>query len=75
MKLILGLTTLALVILVLEEKTRQISGEAQEALGEAAIQARDTRQAVIRGVKQRPLATLLIASGVGLALARLTAHR
>lgn len=74
MKLILGLATLAFAILVLEERTRQIAGEAQEVIGETATQARDASHAVIRGVKQRPLATLLIASGLGFVLARLTTH-
>ena len=41
MKAILGLATLALVTLVLEEKGRQVAGEAKNAYGEAVVQARD----------------------------------
>ncbi len=36
MKSILAILTLTLAMLVMEEKTRQVAGEAQEALGEAA---------------------------------------
>jgi len=39
MKAILALVTLALVTLVLEEKGRQVAGEAKDAYGEAVVQA------------------------------------
>ena len=39
MKSVLALVTLALVMLVLEEKGRQVAGEAQDAYGEAVGQA------------------------------------
>ena len=44
MKAILALATLALVTLVLEEKGRQVAGEAKDAYGEAVVQARDAAQ-------------------------------
>lgn len=75
MKSILALTTLALVCLVLEERARQVAGEAKIAYGDAVDQAHDATQSVSREVKQKPLAAILIASGVGFALSRLVPHR
>lgn len=71
MKLLLALTTLVLVCLMLEEKARQVAGEAKVAYGEAVDQAHDATQSLGRYVKRQPLAAMSIASGVGFALARL----
>lgn len=75
MKSILALTTLALVCLVLEERARQVAAEAKVAYGEAVDQVHDATQSLHRDVKQQPLAAILIASGVGFALARLVPRR
>ncbi len=71
MKAILALATLALVALVLEEKGRQVAGEAKDAYGEAVVQARDAAQSVREGVGQKPLAALVIAGAFGYVLALL----
>jgi ElaB/YqjD/DUF883 family membrane-anchored ribosome-binding protein len=75
MKSILALVTLALVTLVLEEKGRQVAGEAQDAYGEAVVQARDATESVRRSVGRQPLAALAIAGAVGYLLAIFVPHR
>ena len=75
MKAILALATLALVALVLEEKGRQVAGEARDAYGEAVAQARDATQATRQRIGQRPLASLIIAGVVGYVLSRVVPHR
>ena len=67
MKAILALATLALVTLVLEEKSRQLAGETKHAYGEAVVQARDATQSVRQGVERQPLVSLAIAGVVGYA--------
>jgi len=71
MKAILALATLALVTLVLEEKGRQVAGEAKNAYGEAVVQARDATQSVRQSVGQQPLVSLGIAGAVGYVLSQL----
>ncbi len=75
MKSVLAVATLALVALVLEERTRQVAGDAKVAYGEAVDQARDARQSLTRSVEQQPLTAILMASGVGFALAWLVPRR
>ena len=75
MKSILALVTLALVTLVLEEKGRQVAGEATVAYGEAVDHARSATQSLSQSVKQQPLAAILIASAFGCALAWLVPRR
>jgi ElaB/YqjD/DUF883 family membrane-anchored ribosome-binding protein len=75
MKAILALATLALVTLVLEEKGRQVAGEAKNAYGEAAVQARDATQSVRQSVGQQPLASLVIAGVVGYVLSLVVPRR
>jgi hypothetical protein len=72
MKSVLALATLAFVALVLEEKARQVAGDATVAYGEAVDHARDATQSISRNVEQQPLAAVLIASALGYAVARLT---
>jgi hypothetical protein len=74
-KAILALATLALVTSVLEEKGRQVAGEAKNAYGEAGVQARDATQSVRQSVGQQPLASLVIAGVVGYALSLVVPHR
>ncbi len=75
MKAILALATLALVTLVLEEKGRQVAGEAKNAYGEAVTQARDVTQSARESIGQQPLASLLIAGVVGYVLSLVVPHR
>jgi hypothetical protein len=69
MKSLLALVTLALAALVVEEKARQIAGEAHGAYDEAVVQARDARQTLAQKVGQQPLISLLVAGGLAYALA------
>ena len=69
MKPVLALVTLALVTLMMEEKARQVAGEAKIAYGEAVDQARGATQSVGRNVQWQPLGAILIASALGFALA------
>jgi hypothetical protein len=75
MKAILALATLALVTLVLEEKGRQVAGEAKNAYGEAVVQARDATQSMRQSIGQQPLASLVIAGVVGYVLSLVVPHR
>ncbi|HEY1890366.1 MAG TPA: hypothetical protein VGG63_08165 [Steroidobacteraceae bacterium] len=75
MKSVLAVVALALVALVVEERARQVAGEAQEAYGEAVAQARDATKTLSRSVKQRPLPAILMAAGVGYVLAALVPRR
>lgn len=69
MKSVLAVVALALVALVVEERARQVAGEAQEAYGEAVAHARDASKTLSRRVKRRPLPAVLVAAGVGYVLA------
>jgi hypothetical protein len=75
MKAILALATLALVTLVLEEKGRQVAGEAKNAYGEAMIQARDATQSARQSIGRQPLASLVIAGVVGYVLSLVVPYR
>jgi hypothetical protein len=75
MKSVLALVTLALVTLVLEEKGRQVAGDAQDAYGEAVVQARDATESMRRSVGRQPLAALAIAGAVGYVFAMFIPRR
>jgi hypothetical protein len=65
MKSLLALVTLALVMLVAEEKARQVAGEAQDAAGKVVKQASGATDSIIRRIKAQPLAALLVAGTAG----------
>jgi hypothetical protein len=65
MKPLLALVTLALVILVVEERARQVAGDAQHAYGEAVVQVRDASESLSQSVKKQPLGALLVSGAVG----------
>ena len=65
MKPLLALATLALIVLVAEEKGRQVAGEARDAAGEAVKQASGATESIIQSIKAQPLVALLIAGAVG----------
>jgi hypothetical protein len=69
MKSLLALVTLALTALMLEEKARQVAGDAHEAYGEVAAQAREARKTLVQQVEQQPLISMLVAGGIAYALA------
>ncbi|PPQ29722.1 hypothetical protein [Rhodopila globiformis] len=69
MKSLLTLVTLALTALMLEEKARQVAGDAHEAYGEVAAQAREARKTLVQQVEQQPLISMLVAGGIAYALA------
>ena len=71
MKALLGLATVALTILVMEEKARQLAGDAQHAVGEAAHQARVTRDAITHKVEDQPLMGVVVAAVVGFVISRI----
>nr|WP_294525487.1 hypothetical protein [uncultured Rhodopila sp.] len=69
MKPLLALVTLAVTALVLEEKAREVAGDAQDAYGQAVVQAREAKQSLTRQVRQQPLISLLVAGGLAYAVA------
>ena len=75
MKPLLALVTLALTALVLEEKAREVAGDAHEAYGQAVVQAREAKQSLAGQVRQQPLLSLLIAGGLAYAVASVVPAR
>ena len=75
MKSLLALVTLALTALILEERARQVAGDAQDALDQAVVQARGAKQSLVQQVEQQPLISLLIAGGLAFALASIIPAR
>jgi hypothetical protein len=75
MKSLLALVTLALTALILEERARQVAGDAQDALDQAVVQARGAKQSLAQQVEQQPLISLLIAGGLAFALASIIPTR
>lgn len=54
MKPLFALVTLALAVLVVEERARQVASDAQHAYGEAVVQARDASNSLTQSVKKQP---------------------
>jgi hypothetical protein len=75
MKWILAIATLALAALALEDKGRRVASDARVAAGEAVDQARDATGTLSRNVEEQPLSSILVASFLGYALARLVPRR
>jgi hypothetical protein len=65
MKPLLALVTLALALLVVEERTRQVASDAQHAYGEAVVQARDASESLSQSIKRQPLVSLLVSGAAG----------
>jgi ElaB/YqjD/DUF883 family membrane-anchored ribosome-binding protein len=68
MKPLFALVTLALAVLVVEERARQVASDAQHAYGEAVVQARDASDSLTQSVKKQPLTALLVSGAVGYVL-------
>jgi hypothetical protein len=75
MRSLLALVTLALTALILEDKARQVAGEAHEAVDQAVVHVREAKQSLAHAVDQQPLISLLIAGGVAYALASIIPSR
>ena len=75
MKALLALVTFALAALIVEEKARQVAGDAHDAYGEAVVQAREAKKTLSQQVEHRPVISLLIAGGVAYALASIIPSR
>ncbi|MFZ0501757.1 MAG: hypothetical protein WAM21_14130 [Steroidobacteraceae bacterium] len=69
------MATLALVVLVLDEKTRQIAGEVHDTYAQAESRVKTAAADTRRAVKKQPLPALLIAGTAGLFLSWLTGRR
>ncbi len=75
MKTLLALVTLALTALVLEEKARQVAGNAHDAYGEAVTHGREATHALSLKIEQQPLISLLVAGGLAYAVATVVPSR
>jgi hypothetical protein len=75
MKTMLALVTFALVALVVEEKAREVAGDAHDAYGEAVAQAREASNTLSQKVEQQPLLSLLLAGGLAYVLASILPAR
>jgi len=75
MKALLALVTFALAALVVEEKARQVAGDAHDAYGEAVVHAREAKKTLAQHVEQQPVISLLIAGGLAYALASIIPSR
>lgn len=75
MKKLLALVTLALVALVVEEKAREVAGDAQDAYGEAVVHVKDASKTLSDRVEQQPLLSLLLAGGLAYVLATIIPSR
>jgi len=75
MKTLLALITFALAALIVEDKARQVAGDAHDAYGEAVVHARDAKRTLTQQVEQQPVISLLVAGGVAYALASIIPSR
>jgi hypothetical protein len=75
MKPLLALVTLALTALLLEDKVRQVAGDAQDAGHELAVHASDAKKALTGQVERQPLISLLVAGGAAYVLAVIIPRR
>jgi hypothetical protein len=75
MKSLLALVTLALAALVVEEKARQIAGEAHGAYDGAVAQAGHAKQTLVQRVEHQPLVSLLVAGALAYVLALVVPKR
>lgn len=71
MKSVLALATFALVTLLMEEKARELAGDAQQVYGEAANQARATRDTISHKIEDQPVMAVAVATVVGYVLAKI----
>jgi hypothetical protein len=70
-KSVLAVATLAIVALVLEDRARQLAGDAQDAYGGLVDQTRLSTRAVSQEIEAKPILALAVAGTIGYALSRL----
>jgi hypothetical protein len=75
MKTLLALITVALTALILEEKAREVAGNAHDAYGEAVAKGREAASAVSLKIERQPLISLLVAGGLAYVAATITPGR
>ncbi len=75
MKSVLAVATMAIVALVMEDRARQLAGEAHDAYGALVDTTRTSTEAVTNKIEARPMAALLIAGGLGYALSAILPRR
>lgn len=75
MKAIFGLVSLVLAALVLEDKAREVAGNAQDAYGEAVDHARAATETLSQRVQRQPAVSIVAAAGLGYVLARVIPRR
>jgi ElaB/YqjD/DUF883 family membrane-anchored ribosome-binding protein len=71
MKAVLALAVTALIALMMEEKARQLAGDAQQAVTEASHQARVARDTLSDKMENQPLLGVAVAAAIGFVLAKL----
>ena len=71
MKSLLAIAISGLIALLLEEKARQVAGDAQSVYGEAVVQARDATGTLKTNVRDSPLTSILISGSLGFVAAYL----
>ena len=71
MKALLAMATFALITLLMEEKARQLAGDAQQAYGDAATQVRATRDTIAHKIEDQPIMAAAVATVVGFVLAKI----
>ena len=75
MKWVLAVLALVLATLALEERGREVAGDARQVYSEATDQAREATETLTQSVKQQPLWALGVAAVLGYVLARLVPRR
>jgi hypothetical protein len=74
-KSVLAVATLAVVALVMEDRARQLAGEAHDAYGELVDQTRHSTELMTHRIEKRPIVALLVAGAVGYALSAIWPRR
>ncbi|MDR3531494.1 MAG: hypothetical protein P4L90_13205 [Rhodopila sp.] len=75
MKILLAVVTLALTALILEEKTREVAGDAHDAYNETVAQMRDATNTLSQTIQRQPVISLLFAGGLAYVLASIIPSR
>jgi hypothetical protein len=75
MKSLLALVTLAVTVLIFDQKIREVAGDAQEAYNGVVTQASDAKQALTDTIERQPLIALFAAGGIAYLLASIIPSR
>ncbi len=75
MKSVLAVATLAIVALVMEDRARQLAGDAHDAYGELVDQTRHSKEVVTHKIEEKPMIALLVAGAVGYAVSAIWPRR